>query len=205
MSNYFLHETSYVDEKCVIGDDTKIWHFSHIMNGSNIGKKCTIGQNVFIGDGVIIGDSVKIQNNVSVFSGVQLEDYVFCGPSVVFTNVINPRSEINRKSDYKPTLVKRGATIGANATIVCGTTIGKFAFVAAGAVVSKDVPDYALVMGVPSEQKGWMSRHGYKLPDPDENGLLVCPGSNFKYMIHSNGLKCVDLDEGNDIGNQYEK
>ena len=167
MNDYFLHETSYVDEECVIGIGTKIWHFCHIMKGSNIGKNCTIGQNVFVGENVVIGNSVKIQNNVSVFSGVKLEDYVFCGPSVVFTNVINPRSEINRRSDYITTLVKRGATIGANATIVCGTTIGKYSFVGAGAVVSKDVPDYALFMGVPAEQKGWMSRHGFKLSDPD--------------------------------------
>ncbi len=150
MNNYFLHETSYVDEECVIETGTKIWHFCHVMKGSNIGKNCTIGQNVFIGEDVVIGNNVKIQNNVSVFSGVKLEDYVFCGPSVVFTNVINPRSEINRRSDYRTTLVKRGATIGANATIVCGTTIGKYSFVGAGAVVSKDVPDYALVMGVPA-------------------------------------------------------
>jgi|TARA_Y100000996_G_scaffold405933_1_gene381693 UDP-2-acetamido-3-amino-2,3-dideoxy-glucuronate N-acetyltransferase len=205
MNNYFLHETSYVDEECVIETGTKIWHFCHVMKGSNIGKNCTIGQNVFIGEDVVIGNNVKIQNNVSVFSGVKLEDYVFCGPSVVFTNVINPRSEINRRSDYRTTLVKRGATIGANATIVCGTTIGKYSFVGAGAVVSKDVPDYALVMGVPAEQKGWMSRHGFKLADPDVDGIMNCPGSDLKYKLYSEGLKCINLDESEDIGDYNEK
>src|ERR1700710_2067270 len=162
---YFAHPSSYVDQPCEIGERTKIWHFSHIMQGSTIGRGCNIGQNVVISPGVRIGDNVKIQNNVSVYTGVILEDDVFCGPSMVFTNVINPRSHVERKHEYKKTLVMQGASIGANATILCGLTLGKYSFVAAGAVVSRDVPDYALVMGVPATREGWMCMCGTRLDD----------------------------------------
>ena len=162
--DYFVHESSYVDEPCEIGEGTKIWHFSHVMAGSKIGARCNIGQNVVISPQVTVGNNVKIQNNVSLYTGVVLEDDVFCGPSLVFTNVINPRSHISRKNEYRTTLVRKGASIGANATIVCGTTIGRFAFVGAGAVVTKDVPDYALVLGNPARQTGWMCWCGTKLP-----------------------------------------
>ena len=160
---YYIHPSSYVDEPCVIGKGTKIWHFCHIMSGAKIGENCILGQNVMVGNNVVIGNNVKIQNNVSVYTGVELEDDVFCGPSCVFTNVINPRSQIIRKSEYKQTLVKRGATIGANATIICGITVGRYAFIGAGSVVRQDVPDYALILGVPGIPKGWMSRHGFRL------------------------------------------
>jgi UDP-2-acetamido-3-amino-2,3-dideoxy-glucuronate N-acetyltransferase len=161
---YFVHESSFVDEPSQIGEGTRIWHFSHVMKDSVIGKGCNIGQNVLVASGVRMGDGCKIQNNVSLYTGVVLEDHVFCGPSMVFTNVVNPRSEVVRKSEYKTTLVKRGATIGANATILCGTTIGAYAFVAAGAVVTRDVEDFALVMGSPARARGWMCRCGIKLP-----------------------------------------
>jgi UDP-2-acetamido-3-amino-2,3-dideoxy-glucuronate N-acetyltransferase len=160
---YFVHESSYVDEPCLIGEGTKVWHFSHVMKDSIIGKRCNIGQNVLIASGVRIGDNCKIQNNVSLYNGVILEDDVFCGPSMVFTNVINPRSEVSRKEEYKQTLVKRGASIGANATVVCGTTIGSYAFVGAGAVVTRDVPAFALVIGNPARRSGWVCRCGVKL------------------------------------------
>jgi len=161
--NYFLHESSYVDEPCEIGEGTKIWHFSHIMAGSKIGRRCNIGQNVVVSPGVAIGDNVKIQNNVSVYTGVELEDDVFCGPSMVFTNVTNPRSHVSRKDEFRKTLVKQGASIGANATVVCGHTIGRNAFIGAGAVVTRDVPDYAIVVGNPGRVTGWMCQCGVKL------------------------------------------
>jgi UDP-2-acetamido-3-amino-2,3-dideoxy-glucuronate N-acetyltransferase len=160
---FFAHESCYIDDGSVIGDDTKIWHFSHVMSGARIGARCNIGQNVVISPAVIVGDNVKIQNNVSVYTGVTLENDVFCGPSVVFTNVFNPRSHISRKDEYRPTRVKRGASLGANATIVCGHTVGSYAFVGAGSVVTKDVPDYALVLGNPGRIAGWMCRCGVKL------------------------------------------
>lgn len=163
MSNYFVHESSYVDEGCQIGEGTKIWHFSHVMAGATIGRGCNIGQNVVVSPQVVIGDNVKIQNNVSIYTGVVLEDDVFCGPSMVFTNVVNPRSHVSRKDEYRQTVVKRGATLGANATIVCGHTIGRFAFIGAGTVVTKDVPDYALVVGNPGRIAGWMCACGVKL------------------------------------------
>src|SRR3954452_561781 len=156
MAAFFAHESCYVDEGCTIGDDTKIWHFTHVMSGARVGARCNIGQNVVISPGVSIGDNVKIQNNVSVYTGVTLEDDVFCGPSMVFTNVINPRSHVPRKDEYRPTVVKHGATLGANSTVVCGHTIGRYAFVGAGAVVTRDVPDYALVVGNPARIGGWM-------------------------------------------------
>jgi UDP-2-acetamido-3-amino-2,3-dideoxy-glucuronate N-acetyltransferase len=163
MPDFFAHESSYVDEGCRIGAGTKIWHFSHVMTGAVIGQACNIGQNVVVSPGVVIGDHVKIQNNVSVYTGVILEDDVFCGPSMVFTNVINPRSSVSRKDEYRQTLVKRGATLGANCTVVCGCTIGVCAFVGAGAVITKDVPDYALVVGNPGRISGWMCACGHKL------------------------------------------
>lgn len=162
-TDYFVHESSYVDQPCSIGVGTKIWHFSHIMKDSQIGNKCNIGQNVVISPGCIVGNNVKIQNNVSIYTGVILEDDVFCGPSMVFTNVINPRSHVERKDEYKRTLVRKGATIGANATVVCGNTLGKFAFVGAGAVVTKDVPDYAVVYGTPAKIMNWACSCGLML------------------------------------------
>ena len=163
MTDVFVHESSYVDEGCEIGPGTRIWHFTHVMTGARIGKRCNIGQNVVISPGVVIGDNVKIQNNVSVYTGVVLEDDVFCGPSMVFTNVVNPRSHVSRKDEYRETVVRRGASLGANATIVCGHSIGRFAFIGAGAVVTRDVPDYALVIGNPGRISGWMCECGVKL------------------------------------------
>ena len=183
-----IHESAYVDEPCTIGAGTKIWHFSHILSDTHIGEDCVLGQNVVVGPGVTIGANVKIQNNVSVYKGVTLEDGVFCGPSCVFTNVNNPRSEINRKDEFLETLVKRGTTIGANATIVCGHTLGAYSFIAAGAVVAVDVPDFALMAGVPAKRIGWMSRAGAKLGDD-----LVCPLDGTRYQLASeNVLEPVD-------------
>lgn len=192
---YFVHESSYVDEGVTIGDGTKIWHFCHIQSGAKLGSKCILGQNVNIGNNVVIGDNVKIQNNVSVYEGTTIESDVFLGPSCVLTNVSNPRSQILRHSLYEKTLIRRGATIGANATIVCGVTIGRYAFIAAGSVVTKDVPDYAFIVGVPGRQKGWMSRHGHILK-VGAKGIMVCPESKFKYKEVSPGkLMCLDLNE----------
>lgn len=182
---YKAHPTAVIDEGCEIGDGTRIWHFSHIMPGCKIGENCNIGQNVVISPDVILGKNVKVQNNVSIYTGVICEDDVFLGPSMVFTNVINPRSAVNRKDQYLQTIVKQGASIGANATIVCGHNIGKFAFIGAGAVVTKEVPDYALVIGNPARQSGWMSEYGHKLSFNKE-GLAVCPESNQEYIL-SNG------------------
>jgi UDP-2-acetamido-3-amino-2,3-dideoxy-glucuronate N-acetyltransferase len=183
---YFVHESSYVDEPSSIGEGTKIWHFCHIMADSVIGKRCNIGQNVVVLPGVRVGDGCKIQNNVSLYTGVVLEDDVFCGPSMVFTNVINPRSEIVRKHEYKTTLVKRGASIGANATLVCGVTIGCYAFVGAGAVVTRDVPDFALVMGNPARRAGWMCRCGIKLEVAGDS--VRCGACGAAYSLHSGVL-----------------
>ena len=180
---YYVHPTSCVDEPCTIGDGTKIWHFSHVMADSVIGRECTIGQNVFVASGVRIGDHCKIQNNVSVYAGVVLEDHVFCGPSMVFTNVVNPRSEIVRKDEYKTTRVKRGASIGANATILCGVTLGAYAFVGAGAVVTHDVPDFALVTGNPARRTGWMCRCGVKLEPASETPRCEACGSDYSYHV----------------------
>lgn len=196
MSNYFAHPSAYVDEPCEIGTGTKIWHFCHVMKNAKLGERCNLGQNVFIAEGVVIGNNVKIQNNVSIYKGVELEDDVFCGPSCVFTNVINPRSQIVRHSEYLPTLVRRGATIGANATIVCGYTIGRYAFLGAGAVVASDVPDYAIMLGVPARRRGWMSRHGHRLTITDEAGNWICPESNWRYReIEPEVLRCLDWPE----------
>ena len=185
---YYVHPSACVDEPCHIGTGTHIWHFCHVMQDARIGERCVLGQNVFVARGVVIGDNVRIQNNVSVYAGVELEDNVFCGPSCVFTNVVNPRAEISRQGDYQRTLVRSGATIGANATIICGVTIGHYAFVGAGALVSHDVPDYGLVLGVPASLKGWMSRHGHRMKDPDADGIMVCPESGWRYRLVSPGV-----------------
>ena len=184
--NYYAHPTAIVDEGCEIGDGTKIWHFSHIMPNCRLGENCNIGQNVVISPDVILGKNVKVQNNVSIYTGVTCDDDVFLGPSMVFTNVINPRSAVNRKSEYLKTHVGKGASIGANATIVCGHNIGAFAFIGAGAVVTKEVPPYALVVGNPARQKGWMSEYGHKL-NFDKTGTALCPESGEKYHIE-NGI-----------------
>lgn len=186
--SYFVHDSSFIDDGVVIGDSTKVWHFSHIQTGSVIGEKCVFGQNVNVGNNVKIGNFCKIQNNVSIYEGVELEDYVFCGPSMVFTNVINPRCKYPQVGStfYKKTLVKEGASIGANATIVCGNTIGKHAFIAAGTVVTKDVPDYAMMVGVPAKQVGWMSEAGEKLQFNEQNEA-ECSKTNIKYKLE-NGL-----------------
>ena len=182
--SYFAHETAVIDEGCVIGEGTKIWHFSHIMSGCHIGGHCNIGQNVVVSPEVTLGNNVKVQNNVSIYTGVICEDDVFLGPSMVFTNVINPRSGVNRRGQYIPTLVKKGASIGANATIVCGITIGEYAFIGAGAVVTKNVKPYALVIGNPARFAGWMSEFGHKLKFNDE-GIAICPESKEKYKLEN--------------------
>jgi len=188
---YFAHETAVIDEGSVIGKNSKIWHFSHIMPGSEIGEKCNIGQNVVISPGVRLGRNVKVQNNVSIYTGVICDDDVFLGPSMVFTNIINPRSEIVRKDNYITTIVERGASIGANATIVCGVIIGRYAFVGAGAVVTKDVKPYALVVGNPARHTGWMSEFGHKLIF-DEKGFAICPESGERYRLeHGNVSKII--------------
>ena len=187
---YFKHETACIDEGCVIGEGTKIWHFSHIMPDCVIGENCNIGQNVVISPNVVLGNNVKIQNNVSLYTGVVCEDDVFLGPSCVFTNVVNPRSAVNRRDQYAKTKVGKGATIGANATIVCGHDIGKFAFIGAGAVVTKTVSDYALVVGNPARQTGWMSEFGHKLAF-DNQGIAVCPESGQEYKMEGNVVRKV--------------
>ncbi|HMF15852.1 MAG TPA: acyltransferase, partial [Gemmataceae bacterium] len=179
---YYVHPSAYVDLPCEIGEGTKIWHFSHVMPNCQIGRACILGQNVHVASGVIIGNNVKIQNNVSLYTGAVIEDDVFLGPSCVLTNITNPRSEIVRRHLYEKTLIRKGASVGANATIVCGTTVGRFAFIAAGAVVTRDVPDYALMMGVPARQAGWMSRHGYRLDKADAQGVMRCPISGWRYQ-----------------------
>ena len=196
MTDYFVHESSFVDADAEIGSGTKIWHFCHILSGARIGKSCSFGQNCCVSPGAVIGDNVKVQNNVSIYEGTVIEDDVFLGPSCVLTNVSNPRSQVSRTSLYERSLLRRGCSIGANATIVCGTTIGRYAFVAAGAVVASDVPDYALVAGVPARQSGWMSRHGHRLKNPDPEGIMTCPEGGLRYQEVKPGvLKCLDLDE----------
>lgn len=183
--DFTAHQSAFIDEGCTIGKGTRIWHFSHIMPNCTIGENCNIGQNVVISPEVVLGNNVKVQNNVSIYTGVTCEDDVFLGPSMVFTNVTNPRSAVNRRSQYAKTLVRRGATIGANATIVCGHNIGAYAFIGAGAVVTKDVPDYALMVGNPARQTGWMSEYGHKLKFNQE-GLAVCPESGHQYRLQNN-------------------
>lgn len=189
--NYFVHESAVVDEPCKIGENTKVWHFSHIMKDCKIGKNCNIGQNVVISPKVEIGNNVKIQNNVSVYTGVICEDDVFLGPSMVFTNVINPRSAIIRRDEYLKTIVKKGASIGANATIVCGNNLGSYCFIGAGAVVTKEVKNYALVVGNPAKQVGWMSEFGHKLQF-DSKGYAYCPESNQKYFLNNNEVNKIE-------------
>lgn len=184
MDNFFIHETAIVDAGATIGSGTKIWHFCHVMGSAQIGENCNLGQNVFVGNNVRLGNNVKVQNNVSLYEGVVCEDDVFLGPSMVFTNVINPRSAVERKNEFKPTRVKKGASIGANATIVCGVTLGEYCFIGAGAVVTKDVKPFALMVGVPARQKGWVSRSGAILDDD-----LICPETGEKYVLENGFLK----------------
>ena len=179
---YYVHESAIVDEGCIIGKGTKIWHFSHLMTGCVLGENCNLGQNVVVSPKVILGNNVRVQNNVSIYEGVICEDDVFLGPSMVLTNVINPRSAVSRKTEFMQTLIKKGASIGANATIVCGNTLGRFAFIGAGAVVTKDVPDYALIVGNPGRQKGWMSEYGQKL-EFDKHNVAICTQSRQKYKL----------------------
>ena len=188
---YFAHPTAVIDEGCEIGEGSKIWHFSHIMPGCKIGKNCNIGQNVVISPEVVLGNNVKVQNNVSIYTGVICEDDVFLGPSCVFTNVINPRSAVNRKNEYAKTIVKKGASIGANATIVCGNDLGEFCFIGAGTVVTKYVPPYALIVGNPGRQTGWMSEYGHRLTF-DAQGLAICPESGERYQLENNQVVKIE-------------
>jgi UDP-2-acetamido-3-amino-2,3-dideoxy-glucuronate N-acetyltransferase len=192
---YFVHESAYVDDGADVGKGTKVWHYSHVMKGAKIGERCVIGQNVNVDGGVTIGSNVKIQNNVSVYTGVVVEDDVFLGPSCVLTNVSNPRSQVNRHSLYEKTVLKRGCSIGANATIVCGTTVGRYAFIGAGTVVNKDVPDYSMMVGNPARKIAWVSRHGQRLSNPDANGVMTCPEAGLRYQEVNGALRCLDLDE----------
>ena len=192
MIQYFAHPSAVIDENCEIGEGTKIWHFSHIMSECIIGQGCNIGQNVVVSPGVVLGENVKVQNNVSIYTGVICEDDVFLGPSMVFTNVINPRSAIIRKDEYKKTIVRKGASIGANATVVCGNEIGQYAMIGAGAVITKEVPAFALVYGNPARQNGWVSEYGYKLSF-DNEGFAVCPESGEKYLLLNNGVSKIGL------------
>jgi UDP-2-acetamido-3-amino-2,3-dideoxy-glucuronate N-acetyltransferase len=185
--NFFAHETAVLDEGCRIGEGTKIWHFSHVMQGCVIGDKCNLGQNVVVSPGVVLGNNVKVQNNVSIYTGVVCEDDVFLGPSMVFTNVINPRSAVVRKDQYKQTLVRKGASIGANATIICGNEIGRYALIGAGSVVTRAVPDYALIVGNPGRQIGWVSEYGHRL-EFDNEGTAVCPETNQRYQLRNNNI-----------------
>lgn len=200
--DYYVHPSSYIDEPTIIGAGTKIWHFCHIMAHAQIGQKCNIGQNVVVSSHVIIGNGVKIQNNVSIYQGTIIEDDVFLGPACVLTNISNPRSQVLRKHLYETTLIRRGATIGANATIVCGTEIGRYAFIAAGSVVTKDVPDYALMLGNPAHQRGWMSRLGHPLK-PNDEGLAVCPESGMHYLVVDGQMTCRDLDENSPLPAEF--
>jgi UDP-2-acetamido-3-amino-2,3-dideoxy-glucuronate N-acetyltransferase len=192
---YFAHPTAVVDEPAEIGDGTRIWHFTHVSSGARVGRGCTLGQNVYVAAGVRVGDGVKIQNNVSLYTGIVVEDDVFLGPSCVLTNVSNPRAQVVRRELYETTTLRRGATVGANATVVCGVTIGRYAFIAAGSVVTRDVPDYALIVGVPGRQCGWMSRHGHPIDGAGDDGILRCPESGWRYRLDGDRLRCLDLDE----------
>lgn len=200
--NFFVHESSYVDDGVTIGEGTKIWHFCHVLPESVIGEKCSFGQNCVIGPRVKVGNNVKVQNNISIYEGVEIEDDVFLGPSCVLTNVTNPRSQVLRKSLYEKTLLRRGCSIGANATIVCGVTIGRYSFVGAGAVIHSDVPDYALMLGVPAKQKGWMSRHGHVLKNPDADGVMTCPESGLRYQLTDDELRCLDVGEDESLSEE---
>jgi UDP-2-acetamido-3-amino-2,3-dideoxy-glucuronate N-acetyltransferase len=194
MSQFYVHPTAIVDENVSIGEGTKIWHFAHICSGAQLGAGCIFGQNTMVANDVVIGSNVKVQNNVAIYTGTTIEDDVFLGPSCVLTNVTNPRSQVKRHSLYEPTLIRRGTTVGANATIVCGITLGRYSFIAAGAVVAKDVPDYGFIMGVPGRLHGWMSRHGHLLKfDPE--GHAICPESGYHYALSGAQVRCLDLDE----------
>ncbi|MBM4025669.1 MAG: N-acetyltransferase [Planctomycetes bacterium] len=194
--DYFVHESAYVDLPCRIGKGTKIWHFCHVMKDARIGENCILGQNVLVSTGVVIGNNVKVQNNVAIYTGTVIEDDVFLGPSCVLTNVSNPRSQIVRHDLYERTVLRRGATVGANATIVCGTELGRYCFIGAGAVVTKNVPDYARMLGVPARQAGWVSRHGIPLPPPDRDGIMVCRESGYRYrQVQPGVVRCLDLEE----------
>jgi UDP-2-acetamido-3-amino-2,3-dideoxy-glucuronate N-acetyltransferase len=193
---YYAHPTAIVDQPAEIGAGTKIWHFSHVLAGARIGERCIFGQNCQVAGDTVIGNNVKVQNNVSIYSGAHIDDDVFLGPSCVLTNVTNPRSQVNRHSLYEKTFIRRGATVGANATVVCGITLGRYSFIAAGSVVAKDVPDYGLMVGNPARRVGWMSRHGHRLDFPNEDGIMVCPESGYRYKEeHPGVLRCLDLDE----------
>jgi UDP-2-acetamido-3-amino-2,3-dideoxy-glucuronate N-acetyltransferase len=193
---YFVHATAIVDDPCEIGAGTKIWHYSHVLKGAKIGDRCIFGQNCQIAENVVIGNNVKVQNNVSIYTGAEIEDDVFLGPSCVLTNVTNPRSQVNRHSLYEKTIFRRGATVGANATIVCGIELGRYCFIGAGAVVAKNVPDYALMVGNPARRIGWMSRHGHRLGNPDPDGVMRCPESGLRYLeVQPGQLRCLDLNE----------
>lgn len=194
MSPFYVHPTAIIDDNVTIGDGTKVWHFAHICSGARLGKSCIFGQNTMVANDVVIGSNVKVQNNVAIYTGTTIEDDVFLGPSCVLTNVTNPRSQVKRHSLYETTLIRRGTTVGANATIVCGITLGRYAFIAAGAVVAKDVPDYGFVMGVPGRLHGWMSRHGHLLKF-DSSGRATCPESGFEYSLDGDRVKCLTLDE----------
>ncbi|AKT37508.1 acyltransferase [Chondromyces crocatus] len=192
--DFFVHESAVVDEPATIGEGTRIWHFCHVAAGARIGRGCVLGQNVFVAGGAVLGNGVRVQNNVSIYDGIVVEDDVFLGPSVVLTNVINPRAAVDRRASYEITRIRRGATVGANATVVCGVVIGRHAFIGAGAVVTHDVPDYALMMGVPARRAGWMSRHGQRLVAA-EGDLLRCPESGHRYALLGENLRCLDLAE----------
>jgi UDP-2-acetamido-3-amino-2,3-dideoxy-glucuronate N-acetyltransferase len=199
----YVHPTAIVHESAILGDGTKVWHFSHIMKGARIGERCIFGQNCHVANDVIIGNNVKVQNNVSIYTGTIIEDDVFLGPSCVLTNVTNPRSQVNRHALYEKTLIRRGATVGANATIVCGIELGRYCFIGAGAVVVRNVPDYSLVLGNPGRRVGWMSRHGHRLRNPDSDGTMRCPESGFRYKEMRPGvLRCLDLEEGSPLPNE---
>ncbi len=200
-----IHESSFVDEGAVIGEGTRVWHFCHISSDVTIGENCVFGQNVYVADQVKIGNRVKVQNNVSIYTGCVLEDEVFLGPSCVLTNVSNPRSQVNRQDLYEKTLFRRGATIGANATVISGIVVGRYAFIGAGAVVTKDVQDYALILGNPGRQHGWMSRHGHKLDGPNNKGIMTCPESGFRYQLKDGKLSCLDLDEEEPLPEELSK
>ena len=193
--SFYQNEKACVDDGAQIGDATKIWHYCHVMSGAELGPGCNLGQNCFVADGVRLGSNVKVQNNVSIYTGTEIEDDVFLGPSCVLTNISNPRSQIVRRNLYERTLIRRGASIGAHSTVVCGTTIGRYAFVAAGAVVTRDVPDYAMIVGVPGRQRGWVGRHGIPLPEPGNDGRTTCPESGLRYELTSGVLRCLDVDE----------
>jgi UDP-2-acetamido-3-amino-2,3-dideoxy-glucuronate N-acetyltransferase len=194
MSSPYVHPTAIIDEGVCLGQGTRVWHFAHISSGARIGKDCIFGQNTMVASDVVIGSNVKVQNNVAIYTGTEIEDDVFLGPSCVLTNVTNPRSQVKRHSLYERTLIRRGATIGANATIVCGITLGRYSFIAAGAVVVKDVPDYGFVIGVPGRLKGWMSRHGHLL-EFDERGMAHCPESGYEYHLSEGRVRCLSLNE----------